>query len=158
MNDFLMNKTPRRSLLKKLFSSVAGLTGVGLWGPAKAASAPEKVGYDVTPFQDQPLYAGFTKLGNMVFLSGIGAHFDGDAKAHTAHVLQVMENTLKQAGSSMDKVLKVNVYLHDLNDYKVMNEVYRGLFGNRPPVRTTVATYTGVPNGSWVEIDCIAYV
>jgi enamine deaminase RidA (YjgF/YER057c/UK114 family) len=153
-----MEKTPRRSLLKRLLFSVAGITGIGPLASAKEASAPEKVVYDLTPFQDQPLYAGFTKLGNMVFLSGIGAHFDGDAKAHTTHVLKVMENTLKQAGSSMDKVLKVNVYLHDLNDYKVMNEVYRGLFGHKPPVRTTVATYTGVPNGSWVEIDCIAYV
>ena len=56
----------------------------------------------------------------------------------------------------MDKVLKVNVYLHDLVDYKAMNEAYRGRFGDSPPVRTTVATYGGVPGDSLVEIDCIA--
>ncbi len=56
----------------------------------------------------------------------------------------------------MDKVLKVNVYLHDLNDYKGMNEVYRGRFGDHPPVRTTVAVFGGVPGDSLVEIDCIA--
>ena len=39
----------------------------------------------------------------------------------------------------MDKVVKVNVYLHDLRDYDAMNEVYRGRFGAKPPVRTTIA-------------------
>ena len=56
----------------------------------------------------------------------------------------------------MDKVLKVNVYLHDLNDYQGMNDVYRGRFGENPPVRTTVAVFGGVPGDSLVEIDCIA--
>ena len=56
----------------------------------------------------------------------------------------------------MDKVLKVNVYLHDIKDYAAMNEVYRGRFGSRPPVRTTIATYGGIPGSSLVEIDAIA--
>jgi enamine deaminase RidA (YjgF/YER057c/UK114 family) len=38
-----------------------------------------------------------------------------------------------------------------------MNEVYLGRFGKNPPVRTTVATYGGVPGNSLVEMDCIAY-
>jgi len=56
----------------------------------------------------------------------------------------------------MEKVLKVNVYLHDLADYQAMNEVYRGKFGENPPVRTTIAAYGGIPGDSLVEIDCIA--
>ena len=56
----------------------------------------------------------------------------------------------------MEKVLKVNVYLHDLEDYNGMNEVFRGRFGPNPPVRTTIACYGGVPGKSLVEIDCIA--
>ena len=66
---------------------------------------------------------------------------------------------LEENGSSMDNVLlKVNVYLADLHDYSAMNEVYRGRFGKNPPVRTTVATYGGVPGDSLVEIDCIAAI
>ncbi len=53
--------------------------------------------------------------------------------------------------------MKCNVYLHDLNDYKGMNEVFGGRFGENPPVRTTVATYGGVPGNSLVEIDVIAF-
>ena len=53
--------------------------------------------------------------------------------------------------------MQCNVYLHDLNDYKGMNEVFLGRFGENPPVRTTVATYGGVPGNSLVEIDVIAF-
>ena len=95
----------------------------------------------------------------MVFIAGKGAHFAGDIKSHTDHVLKELEKELLAAGSSMEKVLKVNVYLNDINDYKQMNEVYKGRFGEKPPVRTTVAVAKGgVPGDSLVEIDCIAYV
>ena len=105
-----------------------------------------------------PLFTPVVTLGNMVFLSGIGAHFDGDVAAHTAHVLDKMKENLESVGSSMEKVLKVNVYLNDIKDYKAMNDVFRGRFGNEPGVRTTIAAAGGIPGDSHVEIDCIAYV
>jgi enamine deaminase RidA (YjgF/YER057c/UK114 family) len=109
--------------------------------------------------QDQkPLFSSAVIHGDLLFLAGIGAHFEGDIKAHTDHVLTEMERLLNENGSSMDNVLKVNVYLHDLQDYHAMNDVYRGRFGDSPPVRTTVAVYGGVPGDSLVEIDCIAAV
>src|SRR5688572_9777966 len=151
-------KQERRSILKKLFASVAGVVGLGIAAQAKPASAVEKEAFNVTYDQDVPLFSGSTKLGNMIFVAGKGAHFEGDIKAHADHVLKELEKELKAAGSSMEKVLKVNVYLADLNDYKAMNEVYKGRFGNKPPVRTTVATYGGVPGNSLVEMDCIAYI
>jgi enamine deaminase RidA (YjgF/YER057c/UK114 family) len=105
-----------------------------------------------------PLFTPVVTFGNMVFLSGIGAHFDGDVAAHTAHVLDKMKENLESVGSSMEKVLKVNVYLNDLEDYKAMNDVFRGRFGSEPGVRTTIAAAGGIPGNSRVEIDCIAYV
>lgn len=153
-----MINAQRRSILKRLFASVAGIVGIPFASPAGAESAlgKEVVGPDSQ--QDVPLYSGHTKLGNLVFISGAGAHFEGGIKAHTDHVLKELEKELVKAGSSMEKVLKVNVLLHDLNDYKAMNEVYKGRFGAKPPVRTTVAVHAGVPGNSWVEIDCVAYV
>ncbi len=155
-----MNTEKRRSLLKRLVASVAGIAGIGTAANAAKSleAAPEKEVGDVVMHQDVPLFSGHTKFNNLVFVAGKGAHFDGDITAHTKHVLDEVEKELKKAGSSMEKVLKVNVYLHDLNDYKAMNEAYRGRFGNKPPVRTTVAVYGGVPGDSLVEIDCIAYV
>ena len=112
----------------------------------KSGKRPEKT----------PLFSGVVSYGGLVFVSGIGAHFDGDIKAHTAHVLDEMKKRLEQAGSSMEKVLKVNVYLNDLKDYAAMNEVFLGRFGPEPGVRTTIAAAGGIPGNSLVEIDCIA--
>jgi 2-iminobutanoate/2-iminopropanoate deaminase len=105
-----------------------------------------------------PLFSGAVSYGNLLFISGIGAHFEGDITAHTKHVLDEIQKRLEAAGSSMEKVLKVNVYLNDLKDYAAMNEVFLGRFGPEPGVRTTIAAAGGIPGNSLVEIDCIAYI
>ena len=155
-------KTERRSILKRLFASAAGAVGLTLTTKAVASTSPEptaqKEVFNVEMQDDVPLFSGSTKLGNLVFIAGKGYHKEGDIKVHTDEVLKELERELTKAGSSMQKVLKVSVFLHDLNDYKGMNEVYKGRFGPKPPVRTTVAVYGGVPGNSLVEMDCIAYI
>lgn len=148
--------TSRRSAFRKIGATLAGVFGFGAVSAAVSNSPKEKIASDITYHQDKPLFSGAVAFGDLLFIAGKGAHFEGDIKSHTDHVLNEIEKELKKNGSSMDKVLKVNVYLHDLNDYHGMNEVYRGRFGDKPPVRTTVATYGGVPGDSLVEIDCIA--
>lgn len=147
-------KQKRRSLLKRLFAPIGYVTA-SVRPPEFVTNPVAQVG--VLP-DDVPLYTSATRLGNLLFIFGIGAHFEGDVRAHTDHVLKELEKELIKAGSSMQKVLKVNVLLHDPNDYGAMNEVYRGRFGPNPPVRTTVGVRSGIPNGSLVEIDCIAHV
>jgi 2-iminobutanoate/2-iminopropanoate deaminase len=150
-------QTERRSFITKLAASFVGLMGLGLNSHANTGSKPRKESLNIVNDQDVPLFAGSTKYGGLIFIAGKGAHFEGDIKSHTDHVLKELETELKKAGSSMDKVLKVNVYLNDIADYQGMNEVYKGRFGNNPPVRTTVAVAKGgVPGNSLVEIDCIA--
>jgi len=153
-------KTERRSVIKKMFASVVGLTGLGIAANAKANGSPEKEANNIITFQDVPLFSGNTKFGNLVFIAGKGAHVAPfEIKAHTEIVLKELESELIKAGSSMEKVLKVNVYLNDIADYKGMNEVFKGRFGKNPPVRTTVAVAKGgVPGDSLVEMDCIAYI
>lgn len=151
----------RRSILKKVLASVAGVSVFGLSkGSTPVAVKEEKETNNVTTFQDVPLFSGSTKFGNMVFIAGKGAHVEPfEIKAHTEIVLKELEAELKKAGSSMEKVLKVSVFLNDIADYQGMNEVYKGRFGKNPPVRTTVAVAKGgVPGNSLVEMDCIAYI
>ena len=149
----------RRSLIKKLFGSLVAVTGFGIAANAKSNAGDEKETGNIEYDQDVPLFSGHTILGNLVFIAGKGAHFEGDIVAHTDHVLKELEKELILAGSSMEKVLKVTVYLNDIADYQGMNEVYKGRFGKNPPVRTTVAVMKGgVPGNSLVEIDCIAHV
>lgn len=150
-------KENRRPLLKKMLGSFLALTGISY--SAKAEPQEEKEVFNVETDQDIPLFSGATKFGKMVFIAGKGAHFEGDIKSHTDHVLKELEKELIKAGSSMEKVLKVSVFLNDIADYKGMNEVYKGRFGKKPPVRTTVAVAKGgVPGDSLVEMDCIAYI
>lgn len=154
--------TNRRSAFKKIGTTLTALLGIG--GASKVLASNESkqdekvVVGDIVMDQDVPLFSGGVRHGNTLYISGKGAHFEGDIAAHTDHVLKELQKELEKNGSSMDKVLKVNVYLHDLNDYHGMNAVFRGRFGPNPPVRTTVATYGGVPGDSLVEIDCIAAV
>ena len=139
-------------------------TAVGVAAAAGAAqaqsSAPEKkVHYRGGKKPEKaPLFNGAVSYGNLLFIAGKGAHFEGDIKAHTKHVLDEIQKELENAGSSMDKVLKCNVYLNDLKDYQAMNETFRGRFGDNPPVRTTIAPAGGIPGNSLVEIDVIAYI
>ncbi len=155
----------RRSAFRALFASV-GAAAAGVFGSRAHAAAPDANGIVTIPDAAQqgeaprqaPLFSGAKVHGGLVYVAGKGYHEEGDIRVHTKHVLDALESELKKAGSSMDKVLKVNVYLHDLQDYAAMNEVYRGRFGANPPVRTTVACYGGIPGRSLVEMDCIAAV
>jgi len=151
-------KTNRRSLIKKISMAVTSMFGVSA---AASAATPttsnEKVlAGDVVYDQEIPLFSTVIVHNGLVFISGRGAHFKGDITSHTKHVLDEIQKDLEKAGSSMEHVLKANVYLNTLDDYKAMNDVFRGRFGKVPPVRTTIAAQGGIPGDSLVEIDCIA--
>jgi len=155
----------RRAFLKRAPAALAagGVVAAGGATSRSAAAAPadekpvKKVHWqDGKRPEKTPLFSGITSYGGLVFIAGIGAHFEGDIKAHTKHVLDEIQKRLESVGSSMDKVLKANVYLNDLKDYAGMNEMFLGRFGPEPPVRTTIAAAGGIPGNSLVEIDCIA--
>ena len=151
------DNTNRRKAVKALVATAAGMgAALGSVQASNSKKAKKEVKGEVIYSQEVPLFSSAKAHGNTLYLAGKGAHFEGDIKAHTKHVLDELEKELIKHGSSMEKVFKVNVYLHDLEDYNGMNEVYRGRFGDSPPVRTTVATYGGVPGDSLVEIDCLA--
>jgi 2-iminobutanoate/2-iminopropanoate deaminase len=161
-----MEGTSRRGLLKnaaKAAAVVAGGAVVAATGSAQSKGKPEKKAYPANPNADNaaaapPLFSSAVSYGNLLFLAGVGAHFKGTVEEHTKHVLDELEKNLIGAGSSMEKVLKVNVYLNDIADWPKMNTVYAGRWGKVPPVRTTIAPAGGIPGGSLVEIDLIAYI
>ena len=137
-------KTKRRAVLKKLLATVAGVTGT-----ASLANAAH----------DAALAQATDTFENLVFISGVGAHVAPfTIENHAEIVLNGIEASLKKAGSSMSQVLKAQVWLDDIKDFEAMNKIYRGRFGDKPPVRTTVAVARGgVPDKSLIEIDLIAY-
>jgi 2-iminobutanoate/2-iminopropanoate deaminase len=152
-----MANNNRRGFLKGAAAAAAVPVTAAAAKPAESKPT-KKVHYRGPKPEKTPLFSGAVSYGNLLFISGIGAHFPGDIKAHTKHVLDEVEKVLVNAGSSMEKVLKVNVYLNDLKDWPAMNEVFQGRFGAEPPVRTTIAAAGGIPGNSLVEIDCIAFI
>lgn len=153
----MKNSNRRRFLGKGLAAGAVGVTAA-----AGAVSSQEKTNKrvlwkDGKRPEKTPLFSSTVAYGNLLFIAGVGAHFQGDIRAHTKAVLDSIQAQLEAAGSSMEKVLKCNVYLADLNDYTAMNEVFLGRFGPEPPVRTTIAA-AGVPGNSLVEIDVIACI
>ena len=155
-----MTKSNRRRFLATAPAVALVAGAAGSEAAQKADDKPAKKVHwpDGKRPEKPPLFSGVVTYGNLVFVSGIGAHFEGDIKAHTDHVLKEIQQRLESVGSSMAKVLKVNVYLNDLKDYAAMNEVFLGRFGPEPGVRTTVAPAGGIPGNSLVEIDCIACI
>jgi 2-iminobutanoate/2-iminopropanoate deaminase len=158
-----MAKSNRRAFLKKApavaAAAVVAVPATALAQGGAADKPVKKVIYrSGKPPEKTPLFNPTVVYGSLVFISGIGYHEPGDIKLHTAKVLEQMKSQLEAAGSSMEKVLKVNVYLNDLKDYAAMNETFRGRFGAEPGVRTTIAAAGGIPGNSLVEIDCIAYI
>ena len=108
-------------------------------------------------------YSQAVVAGGFVFVAGQGPinpktqKMDlGDIKSETRLELTNISNILKAANSSIENVVKVSVFLADVNDFEAMNEVYREFFKDNFPARTTVQAV--LRTGRKIEIDCIARV
>src|SRR6266702_2649242 len=148
-----MDNKSRRGLLKNTATVAAAAAGAAL--AAKSAEAQPKMEkrspYPAPnpPPASPPMFSRAVAYGNMLFLAGVGYHKPGTIEDHTKGVLEEIEKNLTDAGSSLQKCLKVSVFLNDLKDYDRMNAVYRTFnWGSPPPVRTTVAPAAGIPGNS----------
>ena len=100
--------------------------------------------------------------GDFIFVAGQGCINPltgklelGDVRSETKRVFENLRAILQAAGSSLDHVVKCNVYLRDINDFAAMNEVYATFFAAPFPARTTIQA-GALPGGIAVEIECIA--
>ena len=113
-------KTERRSVLKKLFASVVGVTGLGVVANAKGIeSSPEKVVGNVTSVQNVPMFSGHVIHNGLVYIAGKGAHTAPfEIKAHTEIVLKELEKELIKEDYLIEKILKKNIYINNIINYK----------------------------------------
>ncbi|CAN5228946.1 RidA family protein [soil metagenome] len=81
----------------------------------------------------------------------------GDIGKQTKQVMENLKQVLLKAETDFGKVLKCSIFLDDMEDFKVVNEIYAEYFGENPPARETVAVET-LPKNVKVEISCIAYL
>jgi 2-iminobutanoate/2-iminopropanoate deaminase len=108
-------------------------------------------------------YSAAVALENLIFISGqgpvdptSGALMKGTVEEQAGLVMNNLANILKDAGSSLDQVLKVTLYLSDMDNFSRVNEVYRSFFTGNYPARTCIQAGR-LPFDIDVEIDVIAY-
>lgn len=107
-------------------------------------------------------YSHAVEAGEFVYLSGqtpaipgTSRLVEGGIEAQTAQCFENLKNVLASAGLSLDDVVKVNVFLTDMRNFKAMNDVYAAQFHAPYPARSTVGVRE-LPLGAMVEIEMIA--
>jgi len=107
-------------------------------------------------------YSQAVRANGFIFISGqgaldpaTGALVEGGIAQQTARTLDNLKAIVEAAGGSLDRAVKVSVFLKDMNDFAGMNEVYARYFPKNQPARTTVEV-ARLPRDLRVEIDLIA--
>src|SRR5690606_17432159 len=103
-------------------------------------------------------YAQGIVVNNMFYSSGqipltaSGELVEGDIEAQTNQVFENLKAVLAAAGSSLNQVVKTTVFMKDMNDFAIMNEVYASHFGEHKPARSAVEV-ARLPKDVKVEIE-----
>lgn len=128
---------------------------------ANTRMAKQRVNTDEAPAA-VGAYSQATATEELVFTAGQialtpeGDLLDGaDVDVQTEQALENVAAILEAAGASMDDVLKVTVYLTDIDEFEAMNSTYETFFGADPPARSAVGV-DGLPKGVDVEIEAVA--
>jgi 2-iminobutanoate/2-iminopropanoate deaminase len=117
----------------------------------KTENAPQAIGI----YSQGIGYADFVFTSGQIPLSPkTGKLVEGDFKAEVMQVLENLSGVLEAGNSSLEKVLKFTVYLTDLKNFSLLNEVFADYFKSNPPARSAVEV-SALPMGARVEIEAV---
>lgn len=120
----------------------------------KTDKAPDAIG----PYSQGVVHNGIVYCsGQIPLIPGSMELNSGNIREQTGQVMENLSAVLTEAGSSMDRVLKCTIFLENMEDFPVVNEVYGSYFVSNPPARETVAVKT-LPKNVAIEISCVAYL
>jgi len=109
-------------------------------------------------------YSLGVQAGHLVFTAGqigiipaSGEIIEGGVEAETRQALENVKAILEAAGTSLANVVKTTVFLHDINDFNKMNDIYGPFFPENPPARSAIQV-AALPRGAAVEIESVALV
>lgn len=115
------------------------------------------------PYPNTKPFSSAIQTANTLYISGQGSIdlqtgeiIGADVQAQTIQTMNNIEEILRAANLTFKDLVKVNIYLTDLNDYQEFNETYRQFFQAPYPARTTI--YCDLNYDLLVEIDAIAVV
>jgi len=108
-------------------------------------------------------YSPALKIGNLVFASGqipidptIGEIIEGDIETQTKQSLQNLKAVLKPYSIDFSNIVKVTIFLKDMNSFPMVNEIYSQYFESRFPARSCIEV-SRLPKDAQIEIEAIAY-
>lgn len=108
-------------------------------------------------------YSQGIKIGELVYTSGqipvnpeTGV-METDIKKATARSMENVKAILEEAGTSLDNIIKTSIFLKDMNDFALVNEVYATFFNENPPARSCVEV-ARLPKDAVIEIEAIAHI
>jgi 2-iminobutanoate/2-iminopropanoate deaminase len=109
-------------------------------------------------------YSQAVVLNDMVYTSGVipidpanGTVVNGDIKVQTKRALQSLEALLKDSGSDLGKVVKTTVFIKNMEDFPLVNEVYASFFTDNFPARSCVEV-ARLPKDVLIEVEAVAYI
>ena len=107
-------------------------------------------------------YSQAVKTDTLVFVSGqialdpaTGSLIDSDIRTETRQAMTNLGNILIAAGSSLDKVVKATLFIRNMDDFAMINEVYGEFFSTDPPARACVEV-ARLPKNAHVEVEAVA--
>lgn len=115
--------------------------------------APEAIG----PYSQAVINNGIIYTSGQIALTPEGVMLEGDVVEQTHQVFKNLSAVLEKAGGSLQSVIKVSLFLDDMDDFATVNEIYASYFKDHKPARSAVAVQT-LPKNALVEIDVIANV
>lgn len=109
-------------------------------------------------------YSQAVKVGDLLFTSGqlpivpeTGEIISSDVRKATERSIENLKAILEEAGSSLDKVIKTVIFLRDINDFAIVNEVYEKYFNSNQPARSCVQV-AKLPKDGILEIEAVAFI
>ncbi|HOO16860.1 MAG: twin-arginine translocation signal domain-containing protein [Phycisphaerae bacterium] len=168
-----MNQSSRRDFIKKAGTLAAVGAGTTLGAAsvqAKQSPTPANMplttaGRQIIPGSPYPTFSRAVRLDRLIFVAGVLGQKPGtrdlvseEFEAQCRQALENLKASVEAAGSTLDKVLKCNVYLTSAADFATFNKLYVEYFPKDPPARSSVVVKELVVPGAKLEVDCVTYV
>ena len=115
--------------------------------------APAAIG----PYSQAVNVNGFLYSSGQIALTAEGKMLENDIKKQTRQIFANLRAILEDNGGSIESIIKINIFLTDMNDFGIVNVLMAEEFGDHKPVRSTIEV-SALPKNAMIEMDIIAKV
>jgi len=116
-------------------------------------NAPAAIG----PYSQAVKFNGVLYSSGQIALKANGEMIENDIKKQTRQIFANLKAILEDNGTSFNEVIKINIFLTDMNDFGIVNVIMAEIFGEHKPARSTVQV-VALPKNAMIEMDVIATV